>query len=63
VASKTRILPETFGHPGLDRELLVFLALLRTEIQNGPPNQPLTRFDLNAILEAAVNRYLDGERP
>ncbi len=48
--------------PTLNRELLVFLALFRQEIQNGESGEPLTRFDLNRILEGAVECYLNGER-
>lgn len=48
--------------PTLNRELLVFLALLRSEIQNGHANEPVDRRALNLILEGAVSRYLDGER-
>lgn len=48
--------------PTLSSELLVFLALLRQEIQAGPPERELTAFALNGILERSVGRYLDGER-
>jgi len=48
---------------GENRELLIFVAFLRREVQRGTPDEPLTRRALNDAIEQAMTRYLNGERP
>lgn len=56
------VYPDIPTFPLINGEILIFAGFLRQEVQKGDSEQPITRWDLNRALEAAIERYLSGER-